>query len=467
MTKLLPIACGMDVHRDFIEACILIRKGNDDPETIHKQFGTMRGDLLNMRRWLLEHNCLNVAMESTGVYWLPIYNILEKADGMNLCVVNSREAKNLPGRKDDQSDAEWIGSLFMCGLLSYSFIPPENIRKLREAARLYKKHVGDRGRTLNRIGKLLQTHGFKLTSVLSDLDGVSAMRILRRLCEEGRVSAALVRECLARGVKKTAEEIAYAIDGELGESQRVLLKYLLKTLENQDIQLAELDKHLQTVAAPFEAAINLLCSIPGIDRLGATYIIAEIGVDMDKFKVKAKWKKKEARLISWAGLCPRNDRSAGKVKSTKTNKGNSYVKSILVQCAWAVTHTRNNRLTSWYWHNVKRLGQKTAIVAVARKLLCLVFNLLSNGEVYNSALDKEATEKIEAKKLASAQRIVAKTVKHGSDGKGQKSPILSPPATCPASIPPKGSRPLILDDLAPSNDHPKKRGRPRKGSSAA
>jgi len=318
MRRLLPITCGLDVHRDFIDACILIRKGRDDPEAIHMKFSTMRGDLIKLRQWLEQHNCLNVAMESTGVYWWPVYTILEETEGMNLCVVNSKEAKNLPGRKDDEDDAEWVASLFMCGLLHYSFIPPKGIRTLREVARLYKKQVGDRGRTLNRIGKLLQTHGFKLTSVLSNLDGVSAMRLLKKLSEDGEVSPALVKECLARGVKKSPEEIAYAINGKLHEPQQVLLRHLLSTLKYQTNQLEELNNQLQVVAMPYEANIKLLCTIPGVDWLSAIYIIAETGVDMSQFETKSHWQKKEARLISWAGLCPRNDKSAGKVKSTKS-----------------------------------------------------------------------------------------------------------------------------------------------------
>ena len=175
MEKLLPIACGLDVHRDTIEACILVSKGyNEEPEEIHKEFTTLRGDLINLREWLLQHGCKNAAMESTGVYWRPVYDILEETDGINLCLVNAQHMKNLPGRKTDYNDARWTAQLFMCGLLEHSFVPEKEIRNLRECARYYRKLTQDRCRALNRMGKLLQTHGFKLSSVLSKIDGVSA-----------------------------------------------------------------------------------------------------------------------------------------------------------------------------------------------------------------------------------------------------------------------------------------------------
>jgi transposase len=408
MKRHLPIACGLDVHRDTIEACILVSKGYEEPEVIRQGFTTLRGDLINLREWLTRHNCKNVAMESTGVYWRPVYDILEETEEVNLCLVNAQHMKNLPGRKTDVKDAQWIAELFMCGLLEYSFVPEKEIRDLRECARYYRKLTQDRCRALNRMGKLLQTHGFKLSSVLSSIDGVSAKKILAKLCECGEVTVVDVREALARGVKKTAEEIAFAVNGKLPEVARALLRHMLDILNTQDRQLSQVEEIMEKARAPYNSQIQLLSTIPGINILSATYIIAEIRVDMLRFAVNQDWKKPASRICSWAGLTPKNDTSAGVVKSRKIKKGNNYVKTILVQCAWAATKCRNKRLSSWYWSHIGKLCKKTAIIAVARKLLVYIFHMLSTGEVYNNDLDSEAADRIKAKKLESAKKLLSK-----------------------------------------------------------
>jgi len=337
MERHLPIACGLDVHRDIIEACIVINNEYEKPEIVRKEFTTVRGDLFNLRDWLMLHNCKNVAMESTGVYWRPVYAILEEVEGINLCLVNAQHMKNLPGRKTDVKDAQWIAELFICGLLEYSFVPEKGIRQLRECTRYYRKLKQERNRILNRIDKLLQTHGFKLSSVLSSIDGVSARRILDKLCEYGEVTVTDIRAALARGVKKTAEEIAFAINGKLDRIASLVLKHMLDGLKTLDNQLVQLDKVMEEARAAYDSQIRLLSTIPGVDELSATYIIAEIGVDMSPFAVNDDKKKPASRICSWAGLTPKNDTSAGKVKSRKIKKGNNYVKTILVQCAWAAT----------------------------------------------------------------------------------------------------------------------------------
>jgi len=443
MKRHLPIACGLDVHKDIIEACITVSRENEEPEVIRREFTTLRGDLINLREWLLNHGCKNVAMESTGVYWRAVYDILEEVDGVNLCLVNAQHMKNLPGRKSDIKDAQWISELFMCGLLENSFVPEKGIRHLRECTRYYRKVTQERGRALNRIGKLLQTHGFKLSSVLSSIDGVSAKRILEKLCDCGEVSVADVRCALARGVKRTAEEIAFAVNGKLPEIARALLRHMLDALKTIDNQLTLLGEIMKQASAAYSSHIQLLSTIPGIDILAATYIIAEIGVDMSRFAVSDIRKKPASRITSWAGLTPKNDTSAGKVKSRKIKKGNNYVKTILVQCAWATTKCRNKRLANWYWSRVGKLGEKTAIIAVARKLLVYIFQMLSTGELYNNDLDCEAAERIKTKKLESAKRLLDNSEKTKSKyTKGLKSPISSP---------------TIIPDAEPS----KKMGRPK------
>ena len=401
MQQILGVSCGLDVHKDVIEACILTASVIGSPEATRERFTTMRGDLIRLREWLTTKGCLNVAMESTGVYWKPIYEVLEEVDGINLCLVNAQHMKNVPGRKNDKNDAEWIASLFMCGLLDNSFVPEKGIRDLREYTRYYVKLTQERVRLVNRIEKHLQTHGFKLSSVLSSIVGVSGLRILEVLSEHGQVSVEDVGSSLARGVKKTAEEIAYAVNGNLTASPQALLGIMLDALSSYDEQLQNVRNEMQRVAEPYVSQISLLSSIPGIDTLSAAYIIGEIGVDMSRFHKGA------ASLTKWAGLSPRDDESAGKIKSNKILKGNPYVKSVLCQCAWAATKTRNTRASNWYWRNVKRLGQKKAIIAVARKLLAYSFHMLSTGKMYDAQLDIADTENLKAMKLASAKQQIS------------------------------------------------------------
>jgi len=401
MQRLLGISCGLDVHKDIITACILDVRGREEPKVIEAEFTTMRGDLLRLRDWLVKFGCLNVAMESTGVYWKPVYEILEEVEGINLCLANAYHMRNVPGKKDDEEDAQWIASLYMCGLLNKSFVPERGIRDLREYTRFYVKMVQSRVRLINRIEKLLQTHGFKLSSVLSSIVGVSSLGILEKLCNKGEISVSDVAGTLQRGVKKTPAEIAYAINGKLSLPTQMLLRQMLNGLYSYDRQLAILFEKMMVVAEPYMSYIKLVATIPGIDILSATCIIAEIGVDMSRFIKGA------GSLISWAGLSPRDDKSAGKIISRKILKGNSHIKAILCQCAWAATKTRNIRLSNWYWRNAKRLGQKKAIIAVARKLLVYVYNIIATEMPYNNMLDIADTELFKAFKLESAKQQVA------------------------------------------------------------
>ena len=397
MQHILDTACGLDIHKDIITACILRANDTDTPDMIRETFTAMRGDLFRLRNWLTVNKCLNVAMESTGVYWKPVYEVLEEIEGINLCLVNSYHMRNVPGKKDDLKDAKWIAQLHMWGLLEKSFVPDPGIRDLREYARHHVKLVQEGARIVNRIEKLLQSHGFKLSSVLSSIVGVSSTRILEHLCEYVEIDVEHVQMYRERGIKKSSEEIAYAINGKFSHNSQVLLGILLAEYKENQSQVGNSLWVMQRVAEPYMKQIELLSTIPGIDRLSATYIIAEIGVDMTRFHGDA------AHLTKWAGLTPRNDESAGKVKSRKILKGNSYTKSILCQCAWATTRTRNTRPSNWYWRNVKRLGQKKAIIAVARKLLVYAFHIISSGEPYDTRLDVIDTEKLNAAKTIEQQ----------------------------------------------------------------
>ena len=394
------IACGLDVHKDKIDACVRMGDGSPEGNVVIKTFSAMRKALFELRDWLISLGCFKVLMESTGVYWMPAYNILEEVEGMNVGVGNSRDLKNSPGRpKTDKEDAKWLSRLCMFGLVLKSFVVGKPFRSLREYTRYYKKLVQERARQVNRIEKLLQMNGFKLSSVLGDITGVSGMRLLRKLAEKGELSVSDVRAALDRRCKHTPEEIECAVNGVMKLTSRLLLQLQLNKLERCDQELDEVYAHMLRLSEEYAWAVHIIESIPGMSTLSALYIIAEIGTDLSSFKT-AK------HLTAWAGLSPKENESAGTARPSKTKKASQYVKSLLIQCAWAAIKTRDTRLSLWYWRNVKRLGEKKAITAVARKLLCYIYAMLKSGEYYDKSLDVAYANNIGAMKLEAAQKIV-------------------------------------------------------------
>ena len=400
-------ACGLDVHKDKIEACVIGEDGG-----IHqKVFDTMRKSLYALRDWIFSLNCLHVLMESTSVYWIPIFEILEEVTGMDVGVGNSRHMKNVPGRpKTDKADAKWIAKLCMMGLILKSFVVGRKFRELREYTRYYKKLTQERARQVNRIEKLLQMNGFKLSSVLSDITCKSGLRLLKKLCDQGFVTPDDIVGLIDGRVKKTPEEIEIAINGQMKMNSRWLLGKMLSKLSTCDHELSEIYEMMLDVSKDYKPQIRLIEEIPGMGELSALYVIAEISTDMSSFKTAN-------HLAAWAGVAPKDYESAGKLKHSKTKKANIYIKSILVECAWAATKTRNTRLSNWYWSNVKRLGEKKAITAVARKLLIYIYAMLKSGQLYDRSLDVADTQRRKAEKLDSAR----KTVEHGRRNKNANS----------------------------------------------
>jgi len=445
-------SCGLDVHKDMIEACVI----NSEGEKQRKTFDTMRKSLYTLRDWILSLRCLNVLMESTSVYWIPIYEILEEVTGMDVGVGNARHMKQAPGRpKTDKADADWIARLCAVGLILKSFVVGRRFRELREYTRYHKKLVQERARQVNRVEKLLQINGFKLSSVLSDITGVSGMKLLRKLRDKGCVMLEDVLTEVDRRVKKTSEEIEAAINGRMKLTSRLLLGKMLSKLESCDKEIAEIYGMMVEISAENRSQIIQIDSIPGLAELSAMYIIAEIGTDMSSFETSN-------HITAWAGLAPKDNKSAEKLKSSKTQKANIYIKSILVECAWAAIRTRNTRLSNWYWSNVKRLGEKKAITAVARKMLVYIYAMLKSGELYDDSLDVTDTQKRKAEKLESAQ----KTVAHQTYSASKKRPLnIEQNDSGPAAV--------VSDDHVPADDAkniaqtapPKKRGRSRKTES--
>jgi len=394
------IACGMDIHRDKIDACVRIGDGSADGNVMIKTFSTMRKSLFELRDWIISLGCYKVLMESTGVYWMPTYNILEEVGGMNVGIGNPRDLKNSPGRpKTDREDAKWLSRLCMFGLVLKSFVVERPFRALREYTRYHKKLVQERARQINRIEKLLQMNGFKLSSVLTDITGVSGMRILKKLADQGELSVFDIKENLDCRCKSTPEEIELAINGVMKPTSRVLLKFQLNKLKSCDNEIDEVYELMLQLSEEHAGAIYIIESIPGLSTLSAIYIIAEIGTDLSSFKTAN-------HLTAWAGLAPKDNQSADKARPKKTKKASQYVKSLMIQCAWAAIKSRDTRLSLWYWRNMPRLGKKKAITAVARKLLCYIYAMLKDGTLYDESLDVAYANNVRAKKLDAAQKIV-------------------------------------------------------------
>ncbi len=378
MQPILECCCGVDVHKDMIEACIIC--GTENPIFIRKQFQTLPSALQDFVHWLFENDCFHIAMESTGVYWRPVYEAIEEFSPYyeSIIVSNAHNMRNLPGRKTDVKDAEWIATLLQHGLLEPSFVPNRIIRDLREFSRTYKNCIGEKSRCLNRLEKFLQTHGFKLSSVLSDINSLSGIRILTVLSERGSLSVDDVKKAISSNTKKSATEIQSAICGRLNPNECFLLNDFLEQLRIIQNHIDKILSKMQELAAPYANILEQLDSIVGIDITAALLILAEIGpAPQENFKTSA-------HLCSWAGLSPRNDQSAGKIKSKKILPGNPYIKSILCQVSWSAVRSRKTPFGMWFWSHQGKLGKKKAIVAVSRKILSLIYYLLSTGQFYNN-----------------------------------------------------------------------------------
>ena len=376
MEALLYCCCGLDVHRDVIEACIL-RGVDAKPEIIRQSFGAAKPELQRLMNWLSQNGCYSVAMESTGVYWKPIFQTLELgAEYMEqLWVVNANHMRNLPGRKSDVADAEWIATLLRHGLLEKSFVPSVPIRDLRECARLHRTFVQERSRYVNRLEKFLQAHGFKFSSVMKDILSVSGRKLLDILQQTGSLTRADV-EKNCRRLRRSTDEISAAVCGNLSVAERRLLGRLLHKLDSSQEDINGILEDMRLLCSPFQEQLAIVDSVPGFDQESSMEIIAEISAAPQEHFSSPQ------RLCKWAGVVPRNDETAKKIKSKKILHGNTYVKSILCQAAWAAVKVRGSPFHNWFWSHQRKIGQKKAIIAIARKLLMLIYLLLNTGQMY-------------------------------------------------------------------------------------
>ena len=363
--------CGLDVHKRTITACRLKWLGSEWQKEI-RQFGTMTKDLLELLDWLVKQGCTQVAMESTGVYWKPVYNILEGQ--VELLVVNAQHLKAVPGRKTDVRDAEWIAELLAHGLLRGSFVPPPGVRELRELTRYRSSVVRDRARTVNRLQKVLEAANIKLASVVSDIDGVSARLMLEGLVAGQRDTEQLAS--LAKGrLKEKHGQLVEALSCRLQPHQSFLIAEHLAQIDYLEGAIERLSGQIEEKLRPFEQPIGWLDTIPGINRRTAEVLWAETGGDMGRFA-------SARHLASWAGMCPGNNESAGKRRSGRTRKGSPWLRHCLVEAAHGAAHTKNKYLSSQYHRLAARRGKKKALVAVGHSILVIAYHLLTRKQAY-------------------------------------------------------------------------------------
>jgi transposase len=374
--------CGLDVHKESVTACLLLIDDEGEYRVEKRRFSTMTRDLRDLAAWLRTEGIERIAMEATGVYWRPVWNILEPL-GFELLLVNAQHIKNVPGRKTDQKDSEWIADLLQHGLLRGSFVPPSEIRQLRDLTRMRARMRQELATYANRIQKVLEDANIKLGAVASNVLGVSGRHMLKALMSGERDPKQLA--AMARGrLREKCDALELALDGHFTDHHRFQLTLLFDLLEYGEMQMAKLEVEIhrllnqvgnQEPSGSLQTAVDLWKTIPGIDDLTASMLVAEIGPNMDQFP-------DAHHLASWAGLCPGNNESAGKRRSGKTRKGSVWLRRGLCQAAWASSRAKNTYLAALYRRMIARRGKKKTIVAVAHAMLIIAYHLLKRACVY-------------------------------------------------------------------------------------
>jgi transposase len=390
MEAVYSTCAGLDVHKATVVVCLRQREGTGKVRQQTRTFGTTTAALLDLSDWLSTSGVTHVAMESTGVYWKPIWNILE--DQFQILLVNAQHIKQVPGRKTDVKDAEWIAQLLQHGLLRGSFVPLRPQRELRELTRQRRKLIQANASVANRIQKILEDANIKLGSVATDVLGVSGRAMLDALIA-GKEEPSQMADHARGRMRRKLPELEQALRGRVTDHHRFLLRLLLDDLKAREGLIARVSERIQEVMpAPMVEAVQRLATIPGIDERVAQTIVAETGPDLASFA-------RAPQLASWAGLCSGNNESAGKRKSGKTTKGNRWLRAILVQAAWAASRTKGTYLSAQYRRLAVRRGNKRAIVALAHTLLVVIFQLLKKQTDYRD-LGADYFDRLDADRLA-------------------------------------------------------------------
>jgi len=375
-----PVCCGIDVHKSFVVACVATTDEKLVTTYKRKRFSTFTGDLRRLSDWLGQNNCQDVCMESTGKYWIPVYNILEPT--CRIVLAHPKYARAIKGKKTDKRDAKWIADIFKHDLLHGSFIPPADIRQLRDLVRYHFKLTSYTTGEKNRAKDCLTVSNIKLDDVFSDLFGKTASAITERILENNEPFD--VRPYLTKGIKASPEEIQAAVDGAMCVNQAEKLRIIRSHMDNLALCKANLQSEILSIAEKFLPQVNLISTVPGFQSFSAIAIISEIGVNMSVFPTSR-------HLCSWAGLTPQNDQSAGKKKTTRISRAGAYIKPLLVQCALCAIRSKKNPEVAGRYHAIKkRRGHKKAIIAIARMLLTAIYNILKNDEPYNAELYRQS-----------------------------------------------------------------------------
>ncbi|HYA67114.1 MAG TPA: IS110 family transposase [Acidimicrobiales bacterium] len=389
MEVIIDRCAGLDVHKKTVAACVRSPGGGRSRRSEVRTFGTFAEELVELRDWLKAEGVTTVAMEATGVYWKPVFYALE--DDFELLLVNATFVKKLPGRKTDVKDAEWLGQLLECGLLRGSFVPPPVIRELRDLTRYRKRLVQERARESQRVEKLLEDTGIKVSAVASCTLGASVRKMLDALVAGERDPAVLAE--LAKGrLRSKLPELRRSLDTSLfREHHAIMLSEHLAHIDHLSASIERLDGRVDQVIAPFAETRDRLMTIPGVGKTAAEVIIAEIGTDMSRFPTAA-------HLASWAGMCPGNNESAGKHRSGHTTSGDPWLAGMLTECGWAARYTKDTYLAAQFWQIARRRGQKRASIAVGHSLLVIAWHIISTpglvyselgGDYFNRRLDPE------------------------------------------------------------------------------
>ncbi len=375
MEVLIDRCAGLDVHKKTVVACVRTPGTGRQKRAIEvRTFGTFEHQLVELREWLIKCGVTSVAMEATGVYWKPVWHVLDDGQPFELLLVNPAHIKNVPGRKTDVNDATWIAQLLECGLLRGSFVPPVEIRELREVTRYRRQLTEERARETQRLQKVLEDANVKLSSVVSQVLGVSGRMILDALCA-GERDPEVLAEMAQRKLRAKIDDLRQCVPGRFNEHHAVMVSEIVAHVDYLNAAIVRLDERVEAMMIPFRAARELLTTIPGIQQRSAEIILAEIGVDMTRFATAA-------HLASWAGVCPGNNESAGKHRSTHTRHGDLWLQSALVEAAWAAIRTKNSYLAVRFWRIAKRRGQQRAAMAIAHTLLIIIWHMLKDGTIY-------------------------------------------------------------------------------------